>query len=431
MLTALVIRTLGWMLLVCSALLAQPFVADGAPFAYVARGGTLIALPGEIAVIDLASNTVVATIAPYVIPVTTPSGVAVSPDGARVYVTDSSGVLAILTATNTVTATLTTGLGPEVRGVVATPDGRRIYVAHRQSTGTNGAVSAIDTATFQVIATIPVGAQCTGVATTPDGTRVYATNQGANTVSVIDTATNAVTATVAVANAPFGVAITPDGTRAYVANSGSNSVSVIGTAGNTVMATIAVGRRPFGIAVTPDGRQVYVANNGNGSISVIDTATNAVTATIITGFNPIGLDITADSARVYATINNFVGFGNVSVISTATNTVTGTITVDKPTAFGKFITPPPGPPPDSETLIAMSPPDFPYKVTFEEQCVESIGRLCLRKEIVRVCVGGNCFKPPPPPPPPICVRCALGAGLAAGTALGAIGAMLLARRRRR
>lgn len=429
MLTALLMRTLGWLLLVCSASLAQPCTADGAPFAYIARGGTLIALPGEIAVIDIASNTVVATIAPYVIPVTTPFGVAVSPDGSRVYVTDSGGVLAILTATNTVTATLRTGLGPDVRGVAATPDGRRIYVAHRQMTGTNGAVSAIDTATFQVIATIPAGAQCTGVATTPDGTRIYATNQGANTVSVIGTATNAVTATVAVGTAPVGVAITPDGTRAYVANSGSNSVSVIGTAGHTVMATIAVGTRPFGIAITPDGRRAYVANNGSGSISVIDTATNAVTATIITGANPIGLDITADSARVYATINNFVGLGNVSVISTATNTVTGTVAVDKPVSLGKFITPPPAPPPDSANLVPMSPPDFPYKVTFEEQCVESIGRLCLRKEIVRVCVGGNCFRPPTPPPP-ICVRCALGAGLAAGAALAAVGAMLLARRRR-
>ena len=429
MLTA-VIRTVGWVLLVCGASLAQPRAADGAPFAYIARGGTLIGLPGEIAVIDLASNTVVATIAPYVIPVTTPFGVAVSPDGARVYVTDSGGVLAILTATNSVTATLRAGLGPEVRGVAATPDGRRIYVAHKQSTGTNGAVSAIDTATFQVIATIPVGAQCTGVATTPDGTRVYATHQGGNTVSVIGTATNTVTATVAVGTAPFGVAVTPDGTRAYVTNSGSNNVSVIGTAANTVMATIAVGTRPFGIAITPDGRHAYVANNGSGSISVIDTATNAVTATIVTGANPIGLDITADGARVYATINNFVGLGNVSVISTATNTVSGTIAVDKPMALGKFITPPPAPPPDAATLIPMSPSDFPYKVTFEEQCVESVARLCLRKEIVRVCVGGNCFRPPPSPPP-ICVRCALGAGLAAGTALGGIGVMLLARRRRR
>jgi hypothetical protein len=142
------------------------------------------------------------------------------------------------------------------------------------------------------------------------------------------------------------------------------------------------------------------------------------------------MDVTADGARVYATINNFVGPGNVSVISTATDTVTGTIAVAKPLALGKFITPPPGPPRDPENLIPISPPDFPYKVTFEERCVESIGRLCLRKEIVRVCVGGDCFRPPPPPPPPICVRCALGAGLAAGAALGAIGAMLLARRKR-
>ena len=80
----MVIRTLGCVLLVWGASLAHPCAADGAPFAYIARSGGLIGLPGEVAVIDIASNTVVATIAPFFVPNTTPFGVAVSPDGARV-----------------------------------------------------------------------------------------------------------------------------------------------------------------------------------------------------------------------------------------------------------------------------------------------------------------------------------------------------------
>jgi YVTN family beta-propeller protein len=195
-----------------------------------------------------------------------------------------------------------------------------------------------------------------------------------------------------------------------------------------VTATIAVGRRPFGVAITPDGRRAYVASHGVPSVSVIDTATNRVTATISTGPYPFAVDITPDGSRVYLTHSSFfTGQGSVSVISTATNTVTGTIAVAKPTALGKFITPPP---PDPPNAILISPQEFPYRVTFEERCVESVARLCLRKEIVRVCVGGNCFTPPPTPPPPICVICAAGAGLAAGAAFGGVAALLLSRRKR-
>jgi YVTN family beta-propeller protein len=69
-------------------------------------------------------------------------------------------------------------------GVAVTPDGTKVYVANRGS----GTVSAIATATNAVVATIPVGGNPYGIAVTPDGTNVYVTT--GNTVSVIDTATN-------------------------------------------------------------------------------------------------------------------------------------------------------------------------------------------------------------------------------------------------
>jgi sugar lactone lactonase YvrE len=82
------------------------------------------------------------------------------------------------------------------------------------------------------------------------------------------------------------------------------------------------------------------------------------------------------------------------------------------------------------TLNPISPPDFPYKVTAEIKCVESFGPLCLQLQIVKLCVGGNCFGPLPPPTPPPCVRCLLGASFVAGALVGGIGAMVLIRRRR-
>ena len=228
-----------------------------------------------------AANTVTATV-----PVgSEPGGVAVTPNGAYAYVAnyENNTASVISTATNTVTATATVGSKPTgslctvlSADLALTPNGAYAYVTN--SGGTT--VSVIDTSTNAVTATVTVGSEPVGVAVTPNGAYAYVTNYGSKSVSVISTATNAVTATVTVEDEPGGVAVTPNGAYVYVANLGSNSVSVISTATNAVTATVPVGGYPAGVAVTPNGAYVYVANSGNNSVSVISTATNAVTATV-------------------------------------------------------------------------------------------------------------------------------------------------------
>ncbi len=111
----------------------------------------------------------------------------------------------IATATNTVTATIPVGAEPY--GVAVTPDGRKVYFANHESNN----ASVIATATNTVTATIPVGSFPYGVAVTPDGSKVYVANSGSNNMSVIDTVTNTVSATVSVGVEPvaFGVFIMP------------------------------------------------------------------------------------------------------------------------------------------------------------------------------------------------------------------------------
>jgi YVTN family beta-propeller protein len=127
-----------------------------------------------VSVIDTATNTVVGTI-----PVFSPFGEAVAPDGSKVYVTSGSGVAVIDPTTNTVTATIPVGyIRPY--GVAITPDGRKVYVVI-EATGlfpVPGSVSVIDTATNMVVGSpIQVGTDPTGVAITPDGSTVYVTNE--------------------------------------------------------------------------------------------------------------------------------------------------------------------------------------------------------------------------------------------------------------
>jgi YVTN family beta-propeller protein len=194
-----------------------------------------------------------------------------------------------------VSATISVGLVPF--GAAVSPDGGKVYVTNTFFNGflSAGTVSVIDTATNMVSASIPVGDLDyfpAGVAVTPDGSKVYVTIRPF-TVSVIDTATNTVSATIPVGLNPTGVAVSPDGGEVYVANSvaPANTISVIDTATNTVSATITVGLGPFGVAVNPDGSKVYVTNSDANTVSVIDTATNTVSATIPVGFGPLAFGV--------------------------------------------------------------------------------------------------------------------------------------------
>src|ERR1035437_6295132 len=246
-------------------------IAGAAPFAYISNLGS-----NTVSVIDTANNIVTATVNVGIDPL----GIAVTPDGSKVYVTDFVNVSVINTTTNTVTATV--AMGAEPYGVAVSPDGTKVYVTNEG----NNTISVINTTTNTVTATVNVGSFPIGVAVSPDGTKVYVANQGSNTVSVINTTTNTVTATVAVGAVPYGVAVSPDGTKVYVTNSASSNVSVINTTTDTVIATVNGLINPSGVAVTPDGANVYVANAGDSNVSVINTTINTVTATVNVGNNP-------------------------------------------------------------------------------------------------------------------------------------------------
>jgi YVTN family beta-propeller protein len=207
-----------------------------------------------------------------------------------------------------VTATIPVGKDPT--GVAVSPDGSKVYVANQ----IDGTVSVIATASNSVTATVTVGSSPQGVVVTPDGSKAYVANFGSNNVSVITTASNTVAGAIPVGTSPYGVATTPDGSKVYVANEFSNNVSVIATAGNTVVATVAVGSRPVGVAVTPDSSKVYVANLVASTVSVITTASNTVTATLNAGFNPLAFGSFIGAAPQTLTVAE-IGSGSGQVTS--------------------------------------------------------------------------------------------------------------------
>jgi YVTN family beta-propeller protein len=85
-----------------------------------------------------------------------------------------------------------------------------------------------------------------------DGARAYVTNGYSDTVSAINTATHTVIATLPTGNSPFEMLISPNGKKLYVTNSSDTTVTVIDIPSLTVSATITdVGSAPFEVVVGP------------------------------------------------------------------------------------------------------------------------------------------------------------------------------------
>jgi|GEM_PF-4513090 len=139
-----------------------------------------------VSVIDTITNLVVNTITMG----PGPTGVAVTPDGLFVYVTTqgtfpppstNGEVVVISTSTNMIVATPIPIGPPGYGGVAVTPQGDRVYVAE---IGGN-TLKVIDRSTNTVIDTITVGNGPRGVAVLANDGRVYVANGGSNTVSVV------------------------------------------------------------------------------------------------------------------------------------------------------------------------------------------------------------------------------------------------------
>jgi YVTN family beta-propeller protein len=133
-------------------------------------------------------------------------------------------------------------VGANPTGMAMTLDGAYVYVTNLLS----NSVSVVSTATNTVVNTIAVGTRPIAIAITSNGTSAYVPNDGDNTVSVINIATNAVAATIPVQNSPRGVATTQMGRYVYVSNRISNTASVIDTLSNTVVNTVQ------GVALFPE-----------------------------------------------------------------------------------------------------------------------------------------------------------------------------------
>jgi YVTN family beta-propeller protein len=138
----------------------------------------------NIHVIDPATNQVVGVIDDIEVP----HGMAVAPDGNRIYVTDEALRTLDVVDSKTLKVSKRIPLSGRPNNVSVAKDGSHVYVGIAQAPG---AVDVIDTASLTNVKSIPTKGPIHNVYVTPDGKYAVAGSIPASTINVIDTATNA------------------------------------------------------------------------------------------------------------------------------------------------------------------------------------------------------------------------------------------------
>ena len=312
-------RTAGlWLAALCVLALA-PMAAGASSSVYVANQLSLG--PGGVSQYTVGAGGALSPMATPTVAAVGPAGIAVSPNGKSVYVSNSGDGISQYTvgpggalspmATPTVA-------GSEPGTIAISPDGKSVYVVSNDDgvlqyrVGAGGALSPMGTPA------VAAGGGPDGIAVSPDGKSVYVANsntQGISQFTVGPGGALSPMATPLVASGPFpgGIAVRPDGKSVYVANldstGGPDGVSqyTVGPGGAlSPMATpaVAAGTLPFGIAVSPNGDNVYVTNVVLGGVSQYDVGsggalTPMTTPTVAAGARPFGIAVSPDGESVY------------------------------------------------------------------------------------------------------------------------------------
>ena len=89
------------------------------------------------------------------------------------------------------------------KGLALSADGATLYVA----TGSGNSVAVLDAETLEVQRSLPVGRRPWGIALSSDGRELYTADGLDNAVSVLDTSSGEVVATIPVGQRPWGIAV--------------------------------------------------------------------------------------------------------------------------------------------------------------------------------------------------------------------------------
>jgi YVTN family beta-propeller protein len=264
----------------------------------------------NVDVIDPAANKVVGVIEGIEVN----HGVAVAPDGSRIYVSDEAESTLDVVDSTTLKVTERIPLSGRPNNIAVTPDGRRVYVGIIQAPG---GVDVIDTGTLKNVKTLPTQGTIHNPYVTPDGRYLVAGSIQARTINVIDTQNDETDWVLQLDRGirPMAFAKNPDGSTKwiFVQLTNFNGFAVVDFATHKEIRRIqnpalAPGKSEVpggadpshGIAVTPDGQTLVVCSRLNNELYSYSIPELKVTGTAeLGGKGAAWVTLTPDGKTAY------------------------------------------------------------------------------------------------------------------------------------
>jgi YVTN family beta-propeller protein len=250
--------------------------AAGTKSARVARIIQTNSAGDNVDIIDPATNKVVGVIEGIEVN----HGVAVAPDGTRIYVSDEAQSTLDVVDSKSLKVIKRIPLSGHPNNIAVAPDGRRVYVGIIQAPG---GVDVIDTASLENLKTLPTKGSIHNPYVTPDGRYVVAGSIAGKTVNVIDTQSDQTAWTLQMDRGvrPMAFYKNPDGSTKwiFVQLSDFNGFAVVDFATHQEIkriqnpplapgkSIVTAGADPsHGMAVTPDGKTLLVNSRLNNEL---------------------------------------------------------------------------------------------------------------------------------------------------------------------
>jgi len=203
-----------------------------------------------------------------------PTDLKVSPDKKKLYVAEQTAKTIAVIDVEKKTVEKKIQLPNEVTGLAVSPDGSKLYATCSSELWPDGFVAEVDVAAGRVTSRIAVGhgARCPNIS--PDGKLLYVCNVFNNNISVVDLVAKKEKSKIAVIREPYSAGLTPDGKTLVVANSLpheistdsltiTNKIQLINTADGKITKTLPLpigSHSALGVTVSPDGKYALVTH---------------------------------------------------------------------------------------------------------------------------------------------------------------------------
>jgi len=190
-------------------------------------------------------------------------------------------------------------------GLAVTPDGKRLYVVDPLGM----TLTEVDLAASKLVRTVKLPAEPYTCLVSPDGTTLYVSLWGGKKVLALDPGTLEKRKDLPTGEHPGAMVLSRDGRRLFVACANTNSVWALDLSGGKASEQISVamspkapeGTTPNGLGLSPDGRTLLVANADNNCVAVVDVSQQGesrVEGFIPSGWYPTAAEFTPDGRRI-------------------------------------------------------------------------------------------------------------------------------------